>query len=59
LCHETRWQLIAYIVRDIIRAVDCTPGLSQTLREIRDIAKGFFRKRKRVRQTQRMTLLLS
>jgi hypothetical protein len=56
---DCRWQTVPYLLRDITRAVDCSPGLMDTLNNLTAISSDFRSKRKRVRQTKTLRDMLS
>ena len=56
---DCRWQVVGFLLRDIARAVDCSPGLAATLRDLPEIVSAFTEKRRRVKQTSRIRTFLS
>lgn len=57
---DYRWPIIQYILRDLVRAIDPTPGLAVTLTSLEKIADNLKEgKRVRKRQAKIMRELLS
>lgn len=57
--HDARWAVVAYLLHDIIRAIDPAPGLSDSLRDVRALQRELETPpRMRKRQGERITTVL-